>query len=66
MITVFNVEASDNSGKQSGDGHRIHELPFAVIGLQGQRAFAQMCQSLSQADHKQGVGILGVVLGQLA
>ena len=62
IITVFDIQTSDNSGKQSGDGDRIHELPLAVIRLQGQRAFAQMCQSLSEAHHKERVGILGVVL----
>ena len=62
---LFDVEEPEEASHQAGHRHGGHELVVAVVGVEGQGAFAHVDQTLGYPHHKQVVRVLGVVLGQL-
>ena len=65
-LTVFYVEAGDEEAEQTSHRHWCHDLAVAVVRTQGERALAQVCQTLREAHTEEVVGVFAVVDCQLS
>lgn len=66
LLTVFHIKTRHQERQESCHGHWIHDLSVAVVWTKGQGSFAKMGQTLSNANTKQIIWVLGVVDCQLA